>query len=211
MSNGILNAVVDLSHHNENVDFAAAKKDGILGVVHKATQGLTFKDCSYAERKPLAVQSGLFWGAYHFGIDGDGTAQAKYFLDFVKPDSNVLLVLDFEKNTQGGTMTLKQAEDFAIYVNGQTNRWPGLYTGYSFIKDSVPGADKSDVLAKCLLWLAKYSNSIIVPKPWTNWTLWQYTDGNIGPAPHAVKGIGNCDRDKFNGDGDALKKLWLNN
>ena len=38
------NAVIDLSHHNATVDLQAAKGDGILGVIHKATQGLTFQD-----------------------------------------------------------------------------------------------------------------------------------------------------------------------
>jgi lysozyme len=38
--------------------------------------------------------------------------------------------------------------------------------------------------------------------------MWQYTDGNFGPQPHAVNGIGNCDRDKFNGTEDQLRTLW---
>jgi lysozyme len=38
--------------------------------------------------------------------------------------------------------------------------------------------------------------------------MWQYTNGAAGPQPHEVPGIGRCDRDQFNGDMDALKKLW---
>jgi lysozyme len=38
--------------------------------------------------------------------------------------------------------------------------------------------------------------------------MWQYTDGGIGPEPHAVNGIGRCDRDKFNGNENQLRKLW---
>ena len=37
---GPINVVVDLSHHNETVDFAKMKAAGIVGVIHKATQGL---------------------------------------------------------------------------------------------------------------------------------------------------------------------------
>ncbi len=38
--------------------------------------------------------------------------------------------------------------------------------------------------------------------------MWQYTDGNVGPQPHSIAGIGNCDRDQFNGTVEELKQLW---
>ena len=41
------------------------------------------------------------------------------------------------------------------------------------------------------------------------WTMWQHTDGVMGPEPRETDGIGNCDRDKFNGKLDALKSLWI--
>ena len=34
-----INVVIDLSHHNEKVDFKKIAADGIVGVIHKATQG----------------------------------------------------------------------------------------------------------------------------------------------------------------------------
>jgi lysozyme len=48
----------------------------------------------------------------------------------------------------------------------------------------------------------------MIPPTWSTWTLWQYTDGMHGPEPHAVKGIGPCDRNKFNGSLTSLKKVW---
>ncbi len=33
------NVVIDLSHHNQNLDFGSIAAGGILGVIHKATQG----------------------------------------------------------------------------------------------------------------------------------------------------------------------------
>ena len=39
-----LNAVVDLSYHNGLVTFAKAKKTGLLGAIHKATQGTQYPD-----------------------------------------------------------------------------------------------------------------------------------------------------------------------
>ena len=49
-----INVVVDLSHPNENVDFVKMKADGIVAVIHKATQGLTYVDETYATRQKAA-------------------------------------------------------------------------------------------------------------------------------------------------------------
>lgn len=35
----IINVVVDLSHHNRVSDFNTVRADGIVSVIHKATQG----------------------------------------------------------------------------------------------------------------------------------------------------------------------------
>src|SRR5712691_9970805 len=120
-----LNVVVDISHHQKNVDFKKVKADGIVGVIHKATQGLTFVDKEYASRRQEALDAGLLWGAYHFGEGGDGSKQADHFLKVVDPDDQTLLVLDYEPNRQGPTMTLNQARDFITHVKDVVGRFPG--------------------------------------------------------------------------------------
>ena len=57
-----LNVVIDLSHHNNNVDFAKVVAAGVLGVIHKATQGTTTVDPLYAQRRGEALAAGLLWG-----------------------------------------------------------------------------------------------------------------------------------------------------
>lgn len=201
-----LNAVVDISHHNGNVDLQAAKNDGIIGVIHKATQGQTGVDAMYQTNRSKATAAGLLWGAYHFGTGADGTAQAQHFLDVVGTFDNTLLVLDFEQNPGGESMTLQQARDFVTQVDKVTGRFPGFYSG-SYIKQLL-GSAKDPVLAQCWLWLPQYGPTPVVPANWPTWTMWQYTDGTSGPQPHTVAGIGNCDRDKFNGAEDQLRALW---
>ena len=127
-----LNVVVDLSHHNVKPDFAQAKADGIAGVIHKATQGLTYVDKTYDGRQSAAIGEGIWWGAYHFGTGSDGVHQAEFFLEAVKPMSDTLLVLDFEANPQGPSMTLEEARAFVTHVHDAAGRWPGLYSGLSF-------------------------------------------------------------------------------
>lgn len=201
-----LNAVIDLSHFNSVTDFNAAKADGIVGVIHKASEGTNYTDPKYMMHHSAALAAGLWWGAYHFGTGDDGAAQADYFLSVVNPGANDLLVLDFEPNTQGASMTLEGAEQFVTRVQAATGRWPGFYSG-SLVKQLL-GENQNPTLANCWFWLSEYGSVAHVPANWPTWTLWQYTDGNFGPEPHAVAGVGNCDRDQFNGDIDGLTRLW---
>lgn len=203
---GGLNVVIDLSHHNVDPDFAAAVEDGIVGVIHKATQGLTNTDPTYSGRRSSAQTHDLLWGAYHFGTGSDGVQQAEHFLKVVDPDEDTLLVLDFEANAQGPSMTLEEARAFVTHIEQVTGRFPGLYSGH-FIKELL-GTSTDPVLSQCWLWLAQYGPTPVVPSSWPTWTMWQYTDGALGPEPHIVAGVGRCDRDRFNGTAAALKRLW---
>ena len=201
-----LNAVVDISHHNGNVDLQAAKGDGIIGVIHKVTQGQSGVDAMYQTNRSKAAAAGLMWGAYHFGTGGDGAAQAQHFLNVVGTSDDTLLVLDFEQNPGGSSMSLNDARAFVTAVNQVTGRFPGFYSG-SYIKELL-GSAHDPVLAQCWLWLPQYGPTPVVPANWSTWTMWQYTDGTSGPQPHQVAGIGHCDRDKFNGTEDQLRALW---
>ncbi len=199
----IKNVIVDLSHWNENVNFKLAKEDGILGVIHKATQGSGYVDPTYAERKKAAEEEGLMWGAYHFGTGEDGKDQAEHFLETVGDSSKVLLALDIEENS-GNNITPKQAEDFVNQVQEVTGRLPLIYGSPYFLKDFA-----TPILTKCPLWVARWGVRPILPKGWKKWALWQYTDGKSGKKPHEVKGIGRCDRNKFKGALKKLKKFWM--
>lgn len=205
-----LNAIIDLSHHNRITDFATIKAAGIVAIIHKATQGTDYTDPEYLQRRGAALEAGLLWGAYHFADAGDGKAQADYFLSVVDPLPTDLLVLDIEQNYLRGepapSMGLAGAETFVQQIEQQTGRYPGLYSG-SYIQEIMRGK-KNPVLANCWFWLAEYGATAVVPDNWPYWTMWQYTDGVRGPEPHSVKGVGPCDRDKFNGSLQQLKRLW---
>lgn len=202
-----INAVIDLYHGDTVISWAQIRAAGVLGVIHKATQGLRTIDHTYYLREHPARDAGLMWGAYHFATDDDGVAQAKYFLDAVKPDDRTLLALDFEPNG-AQTMTAGGAEHFVQYIHAETGRWPVLYTGQAFINESLTHI--SQALRNCPLWIARYSaEKPQFPSTWNDWTLWQYTGDGQGPPPHTVPGIvGNVDREYFNGDENALRRRW---
>ncbi len=203
----IQNAIIDISHHNgTRLDFAKAKADGILGVIHKASQGQANRDPIYKTNRTRARAAGLLWGAYHFATGSDGVKQAIHFLETVGDPADTLLVLDFEPNPTGPSMSLGEARAFTTHVFEQTGKWPGLYAGH-YLKELL-GTQTDPVLANSWLWIAQYGPTAVIPPNWPTWTMWQYTDGAVGPAPHQVKGIGRCDRDRFNGSEAQLHKLW---
>ncbi len=213
----ILGAIADISHYNHNpesphqaLDFRRAYQYGLRGLFHKATQGLGYTDSHYANRKQQALQAGLWWGAYHFGVKADGAAQAAHFLDKVRPGPHDLLVLDFELNAKGDSMTTLQAEQFVQHVYKATGRYPGLYSSPYYLQQRRAG--DSAILRRCWLWLAYHRDVAAPPLPqgWPYWTMWQYTDGSgkQGNQLHIVPGIGACDGDRFNGTIDGLQRLW---
>ncbi len=204
----LLNVVVDLSHHNTVTNFRDVKESGVLGIIHKATEGTSFVDAKYHERRPAALAAGLMWGAYHFGVSGDVRGQVDHFLNTVNPVATDLLVLDFEPNPREGTMTLAEAEEFVKQIHDRTGQFPCLYSGQSFIHEQL-GSRTGTILSECSLWIACYRPQLSpIPPAFKTFSLWQYTDGNNGDQPHQVPGIGRCDRDKFQGDEAGLKKFW---
>jgi lysozyme len=200
------NTIVDTSHHNGNPDFARAQAAGITAAIQKATQGLTYTDPTFAVNRTNIANAGLLFGAYHFGTGGDGVEQADFFLNQVNPQGGDLLILDFEANPVGPSMSLDQARAFVTHIQAQTGVWPGLYSG-SYLKELL-GTQPDPILTNCWLWIAQYGPTAVIPPAWNAWTLWQYTDGALGPVHDPVDGIGVCDRSTFNGSPDQLTAFW---
>jgi lysozyme len=223
-----LDAVIDISHGVTVSDFGAIRQSGILGLIHKATEGGDWVDPSYAVRRPLAEQAGLLWGAYHFGTrQYPGSDQAMSFLSVVRPGASTLIALDLEPNDGNprNTMTLAQAEAFVTTVRQQTGRLPMLYTHPQWANGQIYGRRRlslgqpvqpGSLLAQCDLWLADYREQPEIPWAWADrgWKLWQYaanqteTDVAYGSQARAVAGVTHCDRNLFAGDTSGLYRFW---
>lgn len=200
--------VIDLSHHNATVNFPRMRAAGIVGVIHKATQGTGFVDSAYAVRQQPALDAGLLWGAYHFGTGDDVDLQVAHFIGTVGADNATLLVLDFERNTTppGNSMSLAQAQQFLTAVESQTGRKPVLYTG-TFLTD-VAGSAAIPSLAPYRVWWARYASTPHLHATWPNYWLWQYSDGVNGPDNKVVDGASPCDCNTFNGSEADLRANW---
>lgn len=202
----MLDVVVDLSHREGEVDLILASEDGIVGVIHKATQGTTLMDPAYHGNRAKAFAPDLLWGAYHFALPGRGASQARHFLETVEPGPKTLLALDLEGTQTGMGMTLAEAQAFVSTVFEKVGRWPGIRCG-RYVRELL-GSTRDPVLGNCWLWLSQYDGELVVPETWRTWTLWRYTDGTRGFGPRPIKGIGRCGRNRFNGDPVSLRRLW---
>uniref|UniRef100_A0A0K8SVM9 Lysozyme M1 n=2 Tax=Lygus hesperus TaxID=30085 RepID=A0A0K8SVM9_LYGHE len=187
------NVVIDLSHHMGRVNLTQAKADGITTVIHKCTQGTTFVDRMYDQNKAAAAELGLTWAAYHFADGSDGAAQAEHFLN--RTGTVKRYIVDLQLNPKGTTVGKKQAEDLVEAIEEKTGVLPIVYGSPIFL-DSL----NSQLLAKCDLWLASYRSTPRMPKLWKSWLMWQYTNGQVGPEPHTVKGVGRVDRSYLQAD-----------
>jgi lysozyme len=203
----MINTIIDIYHQN-NIDFGRVRDAGIIAIIHKATQGTSFRDSEYRDRHQRAKDMGFLFGAYHFSSGDNVLDQVEHFLSFAQPDDSDLIALDFEPSTHGPDMTIQQARQFVTLIRNELGRYPVIYGG-NLIREGVD-TSPDPVLANCPLWYARYrSRPIGIPtQVWPTYTLWQYTDGNNGDEPHTVDGIGRCDRNRYQGSTDELRAAW---
>lgn len=221
-----LNAVIDVSHQSKVRNFIGARDaNGILAVIHKAGEG-DWQDPRYEERRAMALDAGLLWGAYHYGTgQHPGRVQARMFLATARPDPATLLVLDLELNRRApaNSMRIGAAEDFVREIAETTGRLPLVYAhpawadGEMMSGQTLGGAIISgSILGACDLWLADYRYEPQLPRGWATkgWRMWQYagddaaTGGPFRDRSRAVVGIDRCDRSVFAGTRDELVRYW---
>lgn len=223
--------VVNMSHYDMmRPDFAAMKRQGVVGVIHEATYPPFVRDSKYLDRQMGALQAGLLWGAYHYANGSDPVRQADHFLSVVssawaqanpvtRPSAGVLLVLDFEKNGHypGGTMRADQAVTFVERIHERTGVYPGIYSGEYHLAQvlnspRVTPAQKR-TLTNCWLWVANYSKEPRATAPWNYWALWQYCgDGKCrlprSAYPTRIANIARAELNIFRGNPSALQDFW---
>lgn len=189
--------IIDISHFQPTPDFQMVKGAGVIGVIHKFSEGTTVRDSEYSARRVAAKGAGLLFGRYHFGHPGNIAAQVANFLDGWQPDE--LLALDWE-NTTDGAMSVGDVIEFHDRVLAATGQRIAIYSSNA-AKEALRGPDP--VLSKCRLWLAQYAAAPVCPPGWSKPWLWQWT------AHGSIAGItGNVDLDSFDGTDDELRASW---
>jgi lysozyme len=197
--------ILDLSHHNDIEDIQQVKKAGVLGIIHKSTEGDDYTDPTYADRKKLCLDAGLLWGAYHFAHPGHVEAQVDNFLAVTGNDKAMLYALDWEESSSG-TMSEAEAEQFCDLVEQRTGRKCVIYSGNA-AKEEIEGIN--EYLGSHRLWLAQYGSSPVCQESWDDWWIWQYSDGQNGPQPRGCPGVsGDVDTNSWAGTDEELRAEW---
>jgi lysozyme len=190
--------VIDLSHHNTIPEsLVPAANAGIVGVIHKATEGGSYVDGDVDSRWYLTKEAGMLWGLYHFMRPGDQKAHAKHFVNVATAngDQYTLLAADHED----AAVSLTDLKTWLAEVERLTGRKPIIYSGH-VLKDQLKG--KADAtLSTYLLWLAQYSSSPTLPPGFSSTWLWQYSDKGSVPGVQAPTDVNA-------GDAADVKARW---
>jgi len=201
--------VVDLSHYDRISSLLQAKKAGIVGVIHKATEGPGMVDTFYARRRDPVREHGVLFGAYHFLRPGSVAMQVAHFLSVVGDDPKALLALDHEDPK----VPLENAVEFLQRVYADIKRWPILYSGF-LLKEQIEKHGGPPDWGPIRLWLAHYNEHPSWPNHWKQPFLWQFTGDGEGPRPHNIPGIviegsAGIDINSYAGTADELAKEWV--
>jgi len=199
--------VVDLSHWDPASSYTSVKNAGFFGCIYKATEGSSYSDSTYVQQQQAAKSVGMKWGAYHFADSSNVNAQIDNFMKFACPDPDELFCLDWEDNG-GNVMSKANAQTWITEVEKQLHR-PGqcvIYSGNT-AKEAL-GSTKDSFFGARRLWLCQYSSSPTWQASWDTFWLWQFTDGQSGPTPHTVSGVGPCDINSYDQSSDQLIAEW---
>jgi lysozyme len=193
--------VIDLSHWNPTPDWDTLKASGVVGIIHKATEGTGYVDDMLFSRARDAMNAGLKWSTYHFLRPDSMQTQMDHYLGTVDPRQGERVCLDHED----AGVSLEDLEDAVAYLASQRpDLQLTIYSGH-LIKEQI-GNRNSATLAKTSLWIAQYTSADQPSWPtatWPIWSLWQYTD------KAQVPGIGApVDGNRWNGDEQSLR-AWF--
>jgi lysozyme len=201
---------IDVSHHQNDIDWRAVKAAGVEFVFIKATEGTTFIDPKFKLNWKLAKEAGLIRGAYHFfrttsPLEGN-IANLLKTVEKLEP-GDLPVVLDLEVPNQWADIEpVRRADLIRRWTGGISDHFGGtikpiLYMSPNFANETLGNAA---FLSDYPLWLAHYTRAEQprVPPPWSDWTFWQHT--NEGKVP-GIKGY--VDLNLFNGTRKQLLNI----
>jgi lysozyme len=202
---------IDVSHHQEVVNWPAVAAAGEVFAYAKASEGGSVPDMYFADNWSGMKSAGILRGAYHFFHPAtDAAAQAAFFLarfananagstQLAPGDLPVMLDLEVTDGV-APAIILAGAAKWLAAVQQATGRKPLIYTYIDFWKTRL-GNPKD--LSAYPLWIAQYNTTPPhAPGGWTNWTFWQFSESQ------SIKGVsGPIDADAFNGTLDGLRQL----
>lgn len=182
-------------------------------VIIRAGQN-TWIDSDFKANWAAAREAGLKRGSYWF-YDSRSIpkSQAQLWASALGEDLGELpLWCDFEEKYGGAYSGWKHWYDFMAELQRLLpTKDLGVYTGYYYWVENTTQAgippSSLEWFGKFPLWVARYNaTEPLIPKPWTDWTFWQYTDKGDGSL-YGVESA-NIDLNYFNGSEEEFCKRF---
>ncbi|HRQ23758.1 MAG TPA: SH3 domain-containing protein [Anaerolineales bacterium] len=193
----------------EGIDFAKMRQNAEYVIIRAGQNLWTDRDfkVNWREAKRVGLPRGSYW---FYDSRADPKQQAELWASIFSGDFGELpLFADFEDNYGGAFSGWRHWYTFLERIKQLApGREIGIYTAYYYwvqntISVGIPAASL-DYFKQYPLWIANYGVSTpLVPKPWTDWTFWQFTDKGNGPL-YGVESL-NIDLNYFNGDLPAFR------
>ncbi len=182
---------IDVSHWQNEIDWAEVKRSGVRFAFIKATEFPDKRTTLFVDNK-LKINSegaqanGIHWSAYHFfRTHIDPILQAKVYCETVGDFSSLPPVMDLEVAGSKGERLNYKVRQFLEEVEKITNRKPILYTSSGFWRSYMMSEKRehTDWARFYPLWLAHYTALWpSTPYPWIGWSFWQHSDHGTLPG-----------------------------
>ncbi len=183
---------IDVSHHQDTIDWPDVAAAGHRFVFAKATEGRGFVDPLYAINKFNAQAAGLVFGAYHFARPddsaNDAVREADHFLTTAQlTPGNLIPVLDIERT--GGLSHAGVTKWILTWLGRVTERLgvrPMIYTSPSGWATRTGDTRAVAEAGYTVLWVAHWGvdEPRLPADDWAGhgWTFWQYTSQGSVPG-----------------------------
>ena len=180
---------IDISHWQGTINWSMVAAAGKSFAIAKATEGVGYRDDTYARNRTNAMANGLKFGAYHFARpENDPVREADWFVDNADYQHGMLIpTLDLERTGgRGPTGLTNWTKAWLGRVQARLGVKPMIYMSPHFWRTNLNDTRWFADNGYDVLWIAHWGVS--TPQPpaenWggKGWTFWQYTSDGVVPG-----------------------------
>jgi lysozyme len=192
------------------------KDKGCKAIIIQSSNGYAFQNY-FIDTVKVAKNLGFLVGSYHYyrqhitNLEGslipcNPIKQAEVYYSWVQRSGikmDLPPVLDVENGGNPQGVGYAGVDSCLDHIEKLFGRTPMIYSSSAILGGlAQPGWERFP------LWLAHYTteDKISIPKPWTKWTIWQFSD-RITYTPPGTTLKKPIDHNWFNGSFDDLKKF----
>jgi lysozyme len=192
------------------------KDKGCKAIIIQSSNGLAFQNY-FIDTVKITKNLGFLVGSYHYFrqhilnsegslISCDPIKQAEIYCSWVQRSGvkmDLPPALDIENGGNPQGVGYAAVTSCLTHIEKLFGRTPMIYSSSAILGGLArPGWERYP------LWLAHYTteDKISIPKPWTKWTIWQFSD-RITYTPPGTTLKKPIDHNWFNGSLDDLRKF----